>query len=323
MAGQESSRVNPRYKTRYRVTNWPDYECGLRSRGNVTIWLSDEAIAAWNPPKGGRPGGQQRYSDLAILTGLTLRTVFHLPLRQAEGFVGSLLRLMALELTAPDHTTLSRRSRDLSVPTPTRVHDGPIHLIVDSTGLKVFGAGQWCARKHRALRERRTWRKLHVGVDAEGYVVAAELTESTEDDAVTLPRLLEQIDAPIQRFTGDGSYDTRHVYDLVGGVGTDEVALVIPPHRRAVPTPEASGTWCQRNTALERIAEVGRQEWIRASGYRQQARVENLFGRYKRVLGDGLRARDPDAQNREAMIGCHVLNRMLELGRPESYRVLP
>ncbi len=228
---------------------------------------------------------------------------------------------MNLDLEAPDHTTLSRRNKNVEVPALPRRQDDSIHLLVDSTGLKIFGAGAWNAHKHRRLNERRGWRKLHVGVDDDGFAVAAKLTESTADDAATLPDLLAQVDAPIGRFTADGAYDSRGVYEQVGVAGTSEVMIVVPPKRGAVPTTGASGPWRQRNAALRRIGEVGRQDWNRESGYRQQARVENFFGRYKHVLGDGLRARDPDAQSREAMIGCHVLNRMLDLGRPMSERI--
>ena len=141
MAARKSSRVHRKYKTKYRVINWREYERGLKSRGDITVWFSKEAIDAWTPPKNGRRGGQPCYSNLAILTALTLRVVFHLPLRQTEGFLDSLLRLMELDLKAPDHTTLSRRNKDVDVPSPTKAHDSPIHLIVDSTGLKISGAG--------------------------------------------------------------------------------------------------------------------------------------------------------------------------------------
>ena len=145
-----------------------EYERGLRSRGDVTIWLSEDAIAAWIPPKNGLRGGQRRYSNLAVRTALTLRVVFSLPLRQTEGFLDSLLRLMGLNLKAPDHTTLSRRNQIVAVPPLTRSYDGPIDLIVDSTGLKILGCGEWNAHKHKASKKRRDWRKLHIGVDARG-----------------------------------------------------------------------------------------------------------------------------------------------------------
>jgi len=322
MAARKSSRVNRKYKTKYRVRNWAKYERGLKKRGDVTLWLSEEAIEAWTPPSSGQRGGQRRYSNLAILTALTLRAVFHLPLRQAEGFVSSLLRLMELDLETPDHTTLSRRNQDVEVPHLKREHSGPIHLVVDSTGLKILGSGEWNAHRYKASRKRRDWRKLHIGVDDEGFIVAAELTPSNEDDASTLADLLQQIEAPIHRFTADGAYDHRSVYDRVGEVGTEDVVILIPPRRTAVSSRSADGAWAQREAALQRIREVGRREWQKESGHRQQACVENRFFRFKCSLGGRLRTRNADAQRREALLGCHILNRMAELGRPESYAVV-
>jgi len=271
MAARKSSKVNRKYKTRYRVGNWPEYERGLRARGDVTIWFSDEAIAAWIPHPNGRRGGQPRYSNLAILTALTLRTVFHLPLRQTEGFVGSLLGLMGLELNAPDHTTLCRRGRDVEVPPLCRDHDGPIHVVVDSTGLKVFGAGEWSCRKHGKRQLRRGWRKLHVGVHEGGIVVAAELTKSDVDDASVVPKLLESIDVELWRFTGDGAYDQRLVYDNVARAGTEDVVVVVPPRRPAAPDKRAEGAWSQRNSHLERIKQIGRRAWVKESAYRPRS----------------------------------------------------
>ena len=198
MAAGKSSRINRQYKKKYRIRNWREYERGLRSRGDVTIWLSEDAIAAWIPPKNGLRGGQRRYSNLAIRTALTLRVVFGLPLRQTEGFLDSLLSLMSRDLKAPDHTTLSRRNQMVVVPPLTRSHDGPIDLIVDSTGLKILGRGEWNAHKHKTSKKRRDWRKLHIGVDAEGFMVAAELTASSRDDASTLPDLLAPLEVPIR-----------------------------------------------------------------------------------------------------------------------------
>ena len=322
MAAGKSSRVKRQYKTKYRIRNWREYERGLSSRGDVTIWLSEEAIAAWTPPKNGLRGGQWQYSNLAILTALTLRVVFGLPLRQTEGFLDSLLRLMGLDLKAPDHTTLSRRNQIVAVPTLTRSHDSQICLIVDSTGLKILGCGEWNTHKHKASKKRRDWRKLHIGVDEEGFIVAAELTASSGDDASTLPDLLDQIEVPIRRFTADGAYDHRSIYDQVSAAGSEDVVIVIPPRRSAVSAGPTAGPWAQREAAIERIREVGRREWQKESGYRQQARVENGFFRYKSMLGGGLKARHSKAQSREAAIGCHILNRMAALGRPKSYALV-
>ena len=173
----------------------------------------------------------------------------------------------------------------------TRSYDGPIDLIVDSTGLKIPGCGEWNAHKHKASKKRRDWRKLHIGVDAEGFIVAAELTASSRDDASTLPALLDTIEVPIRRFTADGAYDHRSVYDRASAAGTENVVIVIPPRRSALSAGPTDGPWAQRDTALERIRQVGRREWRKESGYRQQARVENSFFRYKSVLGGGLKAR--------------------------------
>ncbi len=195
-------------------------------------------------------------------------------------------------------------------------------MIVDSTGLKILGSGEWSAHKYKETsKKRRDWRKLHIGVDDVGFIVAAELTTSSADDASTLPDLLDQIEDPVRRFTADGPYDDRSVYERVGAAGTEDAVIVIPPRHTAASTGPADGPWAQREAALERIRAVGRRAWQKESGYRQQARVENGFYRYKSMLGGRLKARAGDAQRREAMIGCQILNRMAELGRPQSYAV--
>ena len=322
MVAGKSSRINRKYKTKYRIRNWREYERGLRSRGDVTIWLSQEAIAAWTPPNNGLRGGQRRYSNLAILTALTLRILFRLPLRQTEGFLDSLLRLMGLVLKAPDHTTLSRRNQTVEVPPLTRVHDGPISLVVDSTGLKILGSGEWNVHKYKASRKRRDWRKLHIGVDEEGFIVAPSSRRAA--GTMLLPSLISstrpRLPSAVSRRTG--AYDRRSTYDRIGAAGTEDVVVVIPPRRSAVSPRPTDGPWAQREAALQRIRQAGRREWLNESGYRQQARVENGFFRYKSVLGGDLRARSSIAHTREAMIGCHILNRMVELGRPESYAVV-
>ncbi len=177
MSAVKSSLVHPRYKTEYRVRNWREYEQGLRARGDVTVWFSEDAIANWISKSTGARGGQRLYSDLAIESSLTLRTVFGLPLRQTEGFVGSLLRMLGLvHLPVPDHSTLSRRAQSLGLVPKTSPSSGPIHLIIDSTGLEIVGDGPWAAAKHGTKRTR-DWRKLHVGVDGQGFIVAHEMMD--------------------------------------------------------------------------------------------------------------------------------------------------
>ncbi len=178
------SKVHPTYKTKYRVANWPAYHRALVRRGDVTVWLSSEAIAAWTASRSGRRGGQRRYSDLAIETAMTLRLLYHLPLRQAEGFLHALFGIMRLDLSVPDYTTLSRRSQHLRrCLRPVPPGEG-LHLVLDSTGLSIVGAGEWAAAKHGG-RGRRGWRKLHRGVDQSGVILVHTLTEATGDDATT------------------------------------------------------------------------------------------------------------------------------------------
>ena len=201
------SRVHPTYKTKYRVGNWASYDRALVRRGDVTVWLSPDAVAAWEPAGVGNRGGQLKYSDLAIETALTLRHIFRLPLRQAEGFLQSLFRMMGIELSAPDHTTLSRPCQRLDL-TLRRVPTGEgMHLVVDSTGLSIVGEGEWAAAKH-GRRGTRGWKKLHLGVDRSGVIVAEALTEAQADDAVTAIALIDAVEGNIVSVTGDAAYDT-------------------------------------------------------------------------------------------------------------------
>ena len=196
------SRVHPRYKTKYRVSNWADYDRALVQRGDITLWLAADAIAAWEPAPSGRRGGQRKFSNHAIEAALALRLVFKLPLRQAEGFLRSVLSLMSVDLEAPDHTTLSRRSQDLNVDLHRMPGDEPIHLIVDSTGLSIVGEGEWAAAKHGG-RGRRAWKKLHLGVDRSGVIVTEALTHGSADDAKTA---LDLIDAVEDKGIGHSSW---------------------------------------------------------------------------------------------------------------------
>jgi Transposase DDE domain len=205
-------------RQQHKVTNWPAYEAGLRQRGGLTVWFTDEAVAAWAATPRTTRGGQAFYSPLAILTALALRAVFRLAYRQAEGLTGSIISLLGLTLRAPDHTTLSRRSSTLAVPRPQLNNAGdadnaqPLHLLVDSTGLKLCGAGEWLVEKH-GTRRRRAWRKLHLGVDAgTRQIVAAALTGKEVDDAVQIGPLLDQVTGPLASVIADGAYDQDGVY---------------------------------------------------------------------------------------------------------------
>jgi len=314
-------------KQRRRVTNWAEYDAALRQRGSLTVWFTEEAVAAWEAEPRTTPGGQPHYSSLAITTALTLKAVFRLALRQTEGLIGSVIRLLGLDLSVPDHTTLSRRAETLEVPRPrsdSRTEAGrdpePVHLLVDSTGLKLCGAGEWLVEKH-GTRTRRAWRKMHLGVDAEtGRIVAATLTDRDVDDASQVGPLLDQVDGQIASFTGDGAYDQDGVYTSVAE-RHPAAAIIVPPRATAVPSRTAETAPTQRDRHLDLIAEKGRMGWQKASGYNWRARAEATIGRFKRVIGDGLRSHTEERPATEMDVAVHVLNRMLELGRPESARI--
>jgi hypothetical protein len=306
---------------RYRVTNWADYDAALRQRGSLTVWFSEAAVAAWRAEPRTTRGGQPCYSALAITTALTLRAVFHLALRQTEGLIGSILQLLGLDLAVPDHTTLSRRAEILEVPQP-RSSSGsrPLHLLVDSTGLRLCGPGEWLVEKH-GTRTRRSWRKLHIGVDTDtGRIVASALTTNDVDDGSQVGPLLDQIDGPVASFTADGAFDRDDVYAEVAARHPDAV-VIVPPRSSAVLSDTDSTAPTQRDRHIEAIAERGRMGWQKASGYNWRALVEADIARFKRVIGDGLRSRTGGRQATEIAIAVNALNRMLDLGRPEHVRI--
>jgi hypothetical protein len=256
---------------------------------------------------------------LAIATALTLRAVFRLALRQAEGLIGSILRLLGLDLPVPDHSTLSRRAETLEVPRPRRGPD-PVHLLVDSTGLRLCGPGEWLEEKHGTKR-RRAWRMLHLATDADtGHIVASMLTDRDADDGSQVRPLLDRIDGSAASSTGDGAYDRDDVYAGVAARHPD-ADVIIPPRSSAVPSDAAETAPTRRDAHLRCIAERGRMGWQRTSGYSFRALVEADISRWKRVIGDGLRSQTDGRQATEVAIAADALNRMLDLGRPEYVRI--
>ena len=304
------SRVHPTYKTKYRVANWAAYGRALVGRGDVTMWVSPEAIATWAPVGVGTRGGQQKYSAVAIETALTLRLLFHLP----EGCLRSLFGMMGLDLAAPDHTTLSRRSQHLDL-TRVRVPRGKgLHLIVDSTGLSIRGEGEWAAAKHGG-HGRRGWKTLHLRVDRSGVIVAHALTEATADDATTASTLINAVDGGLTSVTGHAAYDTIAFYETAAARGA---TVVVPPTKTARVSRRGprSSAW---DRTITKIKTIGRRRWKQEGGYHRQAGVENAVFRYKSIIGGSLRARSPGGRATEAVIACNILNQMTDVGRPESY----
>jgi hypothetical protein len=292
------------------------------------VWFTDDAIAAWAAKPRTTRGDQAWYSPLAILTALTLRTVFHLGYRQAEGLIGSIIQLAGSDAACAGPHNAQPSFRDvggaatLVVPRPQpTAADGdarPVHLLVDSTGVKLCGAGEWLVEKH-GTKTRRSWRKLHVGVDAEtGQIVASGLTSKEIDDGFLAGPLLDQVTGSLSSFTADGAYDQEGVYAAVAD-RHPEAAVVVPPRATAVPSGTAAPT--QRDRHLLCIAENGRMAWQKVSGYNRRSNVEAAIGRWKQVIGDGLRSRIDGRRTTEVEVAVRVLNRMLVLGRPNYVRI--
>ena len=265
----------------------------------------------WSSPRRNTRGGQAFYSDLAIEICLTLRVVFRLALRQTQGFMRSIAKLMGLDLVVPDYSTLSRRSEGLKVAQNRRASNKPITLIVDSTGLKMHGGNGWHEEKHGARKVRKTWRKLHIALNAEtGDIAAEELTTEHVGDETALPDLLTNIDANVIRFLADGAYDGQGIADCLVDKFGPEIEIIVPPPKNAV-----HGANAQRNQHINAIAEHGRMQWQIEAGYNQRSQVEAQIGRWKQVIGDCLQARYFDTQIAEAQIASKALNRMTALGR--------
>jgi hypothetical protein len=268
----------------------------------------------WVPPPSGRRGRQQNFSDAAIQACLTLKVLFGLPLRQTTGFVQSLLQLIGLDWAVPDFSTLCRRQRTLNVSLPYRGGTGPLNLLIDSTGIKAEGEGEWNARKHGGSK-RRIWRKIHIGIDEETLEVRAiEVTGSNIGDAPVLPDLLNQIppNQDIGSVTANGAYDTRKCHEAIAARGA---YAVIPPRKNAKPWKPTSDGAIARNDAVNAQRFLGRTVWRRWSGYHRRSRVETKMHCVK-LLGQSLMARDFERQVAEIQIRIAVLNRYTDLGIP-------
>ncbi len=311
-------------RARYKVANWPEYDKALQQRGSLTVWVTPEALAAWHPPHTGQRGRPRDYADLAIETGHLLRLAFGQPWRQTEGLLRSLVTLLGLDVGVPDHTTFSRRSPGLvlAASLAQAQPSGPVHVVIDATGLKVYGAGEWLVERH-GERGARTWRKLHLAVDpSTGEILASELTSNEDGDASQAGALLGQIPGPLASVTADGAYDGEPIYQAVAERQPDPpVAVVIPPRSTAVPSPAAGTAPSQRDQHIRMIGDKGRMGWQKAVGYGRRSHAETAMVRFKAIIGSSLRARTLPAQKTEAKVACSVLNRMTRLDMPMSQRI--
>lgn len=283
----------------------------------MLIWVDQDM--AWLAPREGRPGRPSVFSDAAIQFCLSVKVLFKLPLRQTAGMVASLLRLAGLDWPVPDFSTLCRRQRTLAVQIPYRRIDGPLNLLVDSTGIKFLGDGEWQARKH-GVQGRRQWRKVHLVMDtATSDIRALEFTPSSDGDSPILPELLGQIpeDEQIGTVTADGAYDTRRCHTAI----TQRGAIpIIPIRKNGRAWKEDCPAAKARNETLRATKHYGRAFWKHWTGYHARSRVEAKM-RCLKAFGERIAARDPDRQTAEIHIRVALMNRFSALGTAEIVRV--
>jgi hypothetical protein len=305
-------------KTQYRVCNWAAYNAALVNRGNLTLWVDEEALQAWQYTGPRQRGAQYVYAEAAIQCVLTLRAVYHLALRATQGLAQSVFTLLQVSLPIPTYSTLSRRGARSEIELLKMPASGPVHLVLDSSGFKVYGEGEWKVRQH-GWSKRRTWRKLHLAVDdATGEIVAAVASEAgvTDDDVV--PDLIEQVDRPIRQVSADGAYDKRKCYEALEKTGAK---VTIPPRRDAKIWQHANckGEPWQRDENLRAIRRLGRKQWKKEAGYHRRSLAETAIFRLKTLFGAALRSRNFAQQATELFLRATALNRMTQLGMPESY----
>ena len=308
-------------KRQYRLRNWSQYNASLVERGSLTLWISEEVLQAWrNRERTGNRGTPRTYTDMAILCMATLEEVYNLPLRATEGLTRSVVKLMGVELRVPNYTTLCRRRRTLSVILPRRKKSEPLHLVVDATGVKVYGEGEWKVRQHGYTR-RRTWRKLHLAVDTATHeIVAAVISTNDFKDSQILPDLLTQVTDDITQVSADGAYDSRKCYAAIGARAA----------RAAIPPRDGAKIWQHGNSKaaphlrdenLREIRKKGRAGWKRESNYHQRSLAETAVFRVKMIFGERVRARKFEGQAAQMLVRCATLNRMTHCGMPESHAV--
>ena len=314
-------------KEKYRVTNWPAYNKALVQRGSLTLWIDDEVVEDWYHAGEQKPGGEIIYSDRCMECMLSIKGLFRLGFRQTEGFARSVVLMleMADRLSVPCYSQVCRRQKELKVrirPKYRKLAERggqPLHIVVDSTGLKVYGEGEWKVRQH-GVGKRRTWRKMHLALDeGNNDLLAVGLTPNGVDDAEVVPSLLEQVEEPVGKLGGDGAYDKKKVYDELDG---RKIEPIIPPREDAAYWTDGDGNDLDhpRNRALAIIADVGRPEWKRRSGYHRRSRAEVAMFRYKTIFGPKMYARRFGNQKTEVRIKCAIINKFNQIGMPVSVK---
>lgn len=306
-------------KKQYRIRNWSEYNAGLKRRGSITFWLSTDVIDEWLvKTKTGSRGASKTYNDMAIATMSTIKSIFSLAGRQAQGFVESVFELMQINLPVPDHSTVSRRLGSLKIKLPVKKKESARHLVVDSTGVKVYGEGEWKTRQH-GISKRRTWRKLHLGIDeTTGEIISAVATTNDYHDSQVLGDILDGVEDRVLQVSTDGAYDTKSCYEQIE---QKEAKAVIPPRKNAKIQQHGN---CKsppliRDENLRAIRQMGRKKWKRESGYHRRSIAETTMFRLKCIFGGSLSSRQFDNQAVELFLQCAALNRMIQICKPKSY----
>jgi hypothetical protein len=297
-----------------RKRNWRRINENLKQRGSLTVWITQDAVERWErPERTGKPGRPLRYHDVAIQTGYAVKAIYGMPLRQTEGFLRSVFLLMGLAVAVPDCSTLPRRMPGMHIVAPRRTQPGEsVHMVIDSTGLKVFGAGEWHEHKH-GLRKIRVYRKLHLLVDADtGEILESELTDSATHDGEMLPIFLERNDTELHALSADGAYDQQACYEALA---QRAARVIIPPRCDAIirHDDDPNGAWAMRNENVQAIEKLGLERWKHKQGYYRQSIAENAMSRYKTIFGERLSSRLFASQKNEAKLNCIILNAMLTL----------
>lgn len=295
-------------KDAYKIKNWPVYNKALINRGSLELYLDPNIKNMWYGYS------YEKYSDEAITIMLMIKNAYGLKLRQVTGFMKSVFKLAHLSIEVPDYTTLSRRSKKLKVKL-NKISKEFTAMIIDSTGLKLFGEGEWKVRKH-GYNYRRTWRKMHIAIDTDGEIRAVKDSHSDNHDITEYKNLLDQEESNITDFYGDGAYDSNNVYDECEKRGISTIH--IPPRENA-------GIFTKNNAVrsehIKRIRSIGRKEWKQETGYHKRSLVENTMYRFKTQFGTHLHARSKENQHVEIVLKCNILNMFHSFGMPQSYKV--
>lgn len=307
-------------KKKYRIRNWSEYNKALVNRGSLTVWFDEKSIAEWhNVQTSGQRGRPYDYSNTAILCALTFRNLFRLPLRATEGFVNSLINLLQLPLTAPNYTTLSRRQASLEIPTYQNNCNKPVHLVVDSSGIKIYGEGEWKMRLY-GKEKRRTWRKLHIAVNEKTHdIVMAVVTHANVHDTEVFESLLpNDREYHVEQVTGDGAYDAVRCYNATANIGAKPC---FPPRAGAARNKPIDEGTRLRNHTVGRTRELGLKKWKVKNNYHRRSMAETAFLRLKKIFGACAASRNFANQVVELTLRCSMLNKMSQLGMPDSVMV--